>query len=116
DKNRKLVKEYLSLRSENNEKLVALCSDAMSEGINLPDAKALVLLDMPSVLRVIEQRIGRLERMDSEHEEIHVFWPNDSDEFSLKGDGRLVDILVTTEKLIRGNVDIPKVLYDRYLK
>jgi superfamily II DNA or RNA helicase len=116
NKNRSLVKEYLSLGSENNEKLIALCSDAMSEGINLPDAKALVLLDMPSVLRVIEQRIGRLERMDSEHKEIHIFWPNDSDEFSLKGDKRMVDILLVTENLIGNNVDIPKAIYDRHLK
>lgn len=116
NKNRNLVKEHLSLGSENNEKLIALCSDAMSEGINLPDAKALVLLDMPSVLRIIEQRIGRLERMDSEHKEIHIFWPNDSDEFSLKGDKRMVDILLVTENLIGNNVDIPKAIYERHLK
>ena len=116
NKNRNLVKEHLSLGSENNEKLIALCSDAMSEGINLPDAKALVLLDMPSVLRIIEQRIGRLERMDSEHKEIHIFWPNDSDEFSLKGDKRMVDILLVTENLIGNNVDIPQAIYERYLK
>ncbi len=116
NKNRNLVKAHLSLDSESTEKLIALCSDAMSEGINLPDAKALVLLDMPSVLRIIEQRIGRLERMDSEHKEIFIFWPNDSDEFSLKGDKRMVDILVVTENLIGNNVDIPKEIYDRYLK
>ncbi len=116
NKNRNLVKEHLSLGSENNEKLIALCSDAMSEGINLPDAKALVLLDMPSVLRIIEQRIGRIERMDSEHKEIHIFWPNDSDEFSLKGDKRMVDILLVTENLIGNNVDIPKAIYERHLK
>lgn len=116
NKNRNLVKDHLSLGSENNEKLIALCSDAMSEGINLPDAKALVLLDMPSVLRIIEQRIGRIERMDSGHKEIHIFWPNDSDEFSLKGDKRMVDILLVTENLIGNNVDIPKAIYERHLK
>jgi len=115
-KNKNLVKDYLSLGSDNSEQLIALCSDAMSEGINLQDAKALVLLDMPSVLRIIEQRIGRLERMDSEHEQIFIFWPNDSDEFSLKGDKRIVDILMVTDNLIGNNVDIPKVIYDRYLK
>jgi hypothetical protein len=96
--------------------LIGLCSDAMAEGINLPDARALVLLDMPSVLRIIEQRIGRLERMDSEHDEIHVLWPDDSDEFSLKGDRRIIDIVLKTESLIGGNVEIPTDLYDRHLK
>lgn len=116
EKNRALVKEYFALGSSMNRSLIALCSDAMSEGINLPDAKALFLLDMPSVLRVIEQRIGRIERMDSEHEEVHVYWPDDSEEFSLRGDKRMLDILVVTDKLIGNNVDIPQVLYDRYLK
>src|SRR6202012_3794979 len=95
-KSKNQVKDYLSLGSTNNNELIALCSDAMSEGINLQDAKALVLLDMPSVLRIIEQRIGRLERMDSEHDQIFIFWPDDSDEFSLKGDKRMVDILMVT--------------------
>lgn len=117
DKNKKLVRENFAIANkENDKKLIALCSDAMAEGINLPSAKALMLLDMPSVLRIIEQRIGRLERMDSEHKEIHVFWPDDSDEFSLNGDKRVVETLLVTENLIGNNVDIPKTIYEKHLK
>lgn len=117
EKNKKLVRENFAIENRNTTtKLIALCSDAMAEGINLPSAKALMLLDMPSVLRIIEQRIGRLERMDSEHKEIHIFWPNDSEEFSLNGDRRVVETLLLTESLIRGNVDIPKQIYDKHLK
>jgi superfamily II DNA or RNA helicase len=115
-RNKNQVKELMKLDNTNEDKLIALCSDAMSEGINLQSARALVLLDMPSVLRIIEQRIGRLERMDSEHEEVHIFWPDDSDAFSLKGDKRLVDILMVTDSLIGNNVDIPGAIYDKYLK
>lgn len=115
--NKKLVRDQFDISQLKNEtKLIALCSDAMSEGINLQSAKALMLLDIPSVLRIIEQRIGRLERMDSEHKEVHVFWPDDSKEFSLNGDQRLVETLRVTEKLIRGNVDIPDKIYEKYLK
>jgi len=110
------VKEYFSLTSTNDESLIALCSDAMSEGINLQSAKAIVLLDMPSVLRIIEQRIGRLDRMDSEHSEIFIYWPNDSDAFALKGDKRMVEILLMTDNLIGNNVDIPRAIYEKYLK
>ncbi|MBS1504021.1 MAG: hypothetical protein JST32_18265, partial [Bacteroidetes bacterium] len=39
-----------------------------------------------------------------------------SEEFSLRGDKRMLDILVVTDKLIGNNVDIPQALYDRYLK
>jgi superfamily II DNA or RNA helicase len=114
--NRHLVKELLSLGSSNEEQLIALCSDAMSEGINLQGAKCLVLLDMPSVLRIIEQRIGRIERMDCEHEDIYIYWPNDSDSFSLKRDKRMIDILMITDNLIGNNVDIPKIIYEKHLK
>ena len=55
-------------------------------------------------------------RMDSEHQEIYVYWPNDSEEFSLKGDKKIFDILMVTENLIGNNVDIPQVLYNKYLR
>lgn len=114
--NRNQVMENFALGAATDEKLIALCSDAMSEGINLQDASCLVLLDMPSVLRIIEQRIGRLERMDCEHEQITVLWPDDSEAFSLKGDKRMIDTLMVTENLIGNNVEIPKTIYEKYLK
>ncbi|MGH2566655.1 MAG: C-terminal helicase domain-containing protein, partial [Ginsengibacter sp.] len=116
EKNKNIVKKQFSLDEKNSDSVIALCSDAMAEGINLTNAKALILLDMPSVLRIIEQRIGRLERMDSEHKEIHVYWPNDSDAFSLKGDKRMVDILIMTSDIIGNNVGIPKTIYEKYFK
>lgn len=112
---RNQVMEHFALGSNDDESIIALCSDAMSEGINLQGAKAMVLLDMPSVLRIIEQRIGRLERMDCVHNEVHVFWPGDSDIFSLNGDKRMIDILLVTGNLIGNNVEIPKAIYDRHL-
>lgn len=117
EKNKKLVREYFAIANkESDKKLIALCSDAMAEGINLPSAKAMMLLDMPSVLRIIEQRIGRLERMDSEHKEIHIFWPDDSKEFSLNGDKKVVETLIATGNLIGNNVDIPESIYKKHLK
>ena len=117
EKNKKLIRENFAIANkETDKKLIGLCSDAMAEGINLPSAKAMVLLDMPSVLRIIEQRIGRLERMDSEHKEIHVFWPDDSQEFSLSGDKRVIETLIATEILIGNNVDIPESIYQKHLK
>lgn len=61
----------------------------MSEGLNLQQASAVVLLDMPSVIRIAEQRVGRVDRMNSPHEEIEVWWPDDSDAFSLKTDKKV---------------------------
>jgi superfamily II DNA or RNA helicase len=77
--------EYFKLGSS-KKNVVALCSDSMSEGVNLQQGSAMVLLDMPSVLRIAEQRIGRLDRMDSPHDEIEIYWPKDSGEFRLRTD------------------------------
>ncbi|MER3329037.1 MAG: hypothetical protein RIF34_05610, partial [Candidatus Kapaibacterium sp.] len=48
ESNKELAKDYFKLGSETS-KVVGLCSDAMSEGVNLQQASAIVLLDMPSV-------------------------------------------------------------------
>ncbi|MEM6816169.1 MAG: helicase C-terminal domain-containing protein [Bacteroidota bacterium] len=94
-------------------KHVALCSDAMSEGVNLQQASAIVLLDMPSVLRIAEQRIGRLDRMDSPHDEIKAYWPKDSQEFSLKADKRLIRVSFIADYLIGSNLELPDELVDQ---
>jgi superfamily II DNA or RNA helicase len=114
--NREQVTRLFALENQADEQLIALCSDAMSEGINLQNASCLVLLDMPSVMRIIEQRIGRIERMDCEHDEISVLWPDDSEEFSLNGDKRMIETLMITEGLIGNNVEIPTAIYERHLK
>ena len=49
---------------------IALCSDAMNEGINLQGASVIVHFDMPTTLRVAEQRVGRVDRMDSPYDRI----------------------------------------------
>lgn len=98
------------------EDCIALCSDKMSEGVNLQQASAVALLDMPSVLRIVEQRIGRIDRMDSPHLEIDAYWPEDSEEYSLKGDKRLIDTSILTENIIGSNLSIPKELRDRHFK
>ncbi|XOV85475.1 MAG: helicase-related protein [bacterium] len=38
--------------------LIGLCSDSLSEGVNLQQASCMVHLDMPSVVRIAEQRAG----------------------------------------------------------
>jgi hypothetical protein len=44
---------------------------------------------MPSVVRVAEQRVGRIDRMDSLHRDIESWWPRDAHEFALAADERL---------------------------
>lgn len=88
--------------------LIVLCSDAMSEGLNFQRASAVVNLDMPSVVRLLEQRVGRIDRMNSLHETIEVFWPMDSESFALNSDEKLIDRHGTVEMLLGSNVPIPE--------
>jgi superfamily II DNA or RNA helicase len=95
--------------------VLALFSDSMSEGVNLQQASALMFLDMPSVLRIAEQRIGRIDRLDSPHAEIQVYWPLDTIEFALRSDGRLIRTSFDTESLIGSNFTIPDEIMDLHM-
>jgi superfamily II DNA or RNA helicase len=98
-----------------SENILALCSDSMAEGVNLQQASALMFLDMPSVLRIAEQRIGRIDRLDSPHAKVKVYWPLDSAEFALRSDQRLIKTSFDTESLIGSNFTIPDEIMGQHL-
>ncbi len=107
DDTRKQLKKAFALEAENRP-MVALCSDALAEGINLQRASAVVFLDMPTVIRVAEQRIGRVDRLDSPHPEITVYWPDDSEAFRLKTDRQFFHRHQMVEELIGSNINLPE--------
>ena len=88
-------------------RLIGLCSDSLAEGVNLQQASALVHLDMPSVVRIAEQRAGRVDRMDSPHESIELWWPEDAEEFALSSDERFIERYDTVEQLLGSNMPLP---------
>lgn len=86
---------------------IGLCSDAMNEGINLQGASAVVQLDMPTTLRVAEQRVGRVDRMDSVYDRIEVWWPNDSPAFATHANELLVARNAESSALLGSNLPVP---------
>jgi len=96
-----------------NSGVVALCSDAMSEGLNLQRAASVVLLDTPSVIRIAEQRVGRIDRMNSPHEEITVWWPDDSPPFRSRKRNLLVERYNVNGRLMGNNIKLPASLRAR---
>lgn len=88
--------------------VIGLCSDSLSEGVNLQQARVLVHLDMPSVVRIAEQRVGRVDRMDSPHREIEAWWPDDAPEFALSTDHRFIERFDTVERLLGSNMPLPE--------
>lgn len=108
------VLETFTLKSENEESAIALCSDKMSEGVDMQKASAVTLLDLPSVIRIVEQRFGRIDRMDTPIPEIEMYWPNDSEIFSLRGDQRLYALNDLVKETIGANFKIPDTLKYRH--
>jgi superfamily II DNA/RNA helicase len=88
--------------------VIVLCSDAMSEGINLQQSSAVVHLDMPTVVRVAEQRIGRVDRMDSPHKIIEVFLPKDKTEFTLSSDKKFLNRVRFVSQMLGSNMPLPE--------
>jgi superfamily II DNA or RNA helicase len=68
-----------------------LTTDLLSEGVNLQDAPALIHLDLPWTPARIEQRLGRLARLNSPHAQIttYTFAPPAPSESLLQIDRRL---------------------------
>lgn len=93
---------------ESRERAIALCSDSMSEGVNLQGASAVMHLDMPSVVRIAEQRVGRVDRMDSPHSAIDAYWPEDPEEFALRSDEKFLMRYQTVETLLGSNMPLPE--------
>jgi len=90
--------------------VIGLCSDSMAEGVNLQQASALVHLDMPTVVRVAEQRVGRIDRLDTPHTTIEAWWPQDAEEFALASDERFVERYEAVESLLGANMPLPEAI------
>ena len=108
---KKLLKKSFALQADNI-RMAALCSDALAEGVNLQRASAVLFLDMPTVIRVAEQRIGRVDRMDSPHKQVTIYWPDDSDAFRLKTDRNFYHRHQLVEDLIGSNITLPERIGD----
>ncbi len=86
---------------------IALCSESMSEGLNLQRASVVIHLDMPSVVRVAEQRVGRIDRMNSPHATIASYWPNETAAFALRADQRFYERYQFVADVLGSNLALP---------
>lgn len=101
------AKELLGPRSEGRGR-IALCSDAFSEGLNLQGASTVVHLDTPTVIRTAEQRAGRVDRMDSRHDLVEVWWPKDPPQFAPRRADRIRERHEMVRELIGANLQLPR--------
>lgn len=104
-RSRRRVRQIFAPGSQ--ERAIALCSDALNEGLNLQGASTLVHLDLPTTLRVAEQRVGRVDRMDSPHDNISVWWPEDGPAFAAREIELLLARRTASESLLGSNLPMP---------
>ncbi len=87
---------------------VMLCSDALSESLNLQGSSCVVHLDTPTVIRTAEQRAGRVDRMNTRYDDVEVWWPRDPPGFA----PRQRDLLRDRHRLVRewigANLELPR--------
>jgi superfamily II DNA/RNA helicase len=110
DSGKSEIQEYFHLSSD-SESVIGLCTDALSEGVNLQKSSAVVFLDMPTVIRKAEQRAGRVDRLDSPHNKIDIFWPDDHDVFKLEADQKFINRHELVSTVIGSNISIPETFY-----
>lgn len=77
-------KEAITQRFKSGEVRFLVCNDAASEGLNLQTADALINYDLPWNPMRVEQRIGRIDRIGQENDEVEII--NYAYEDSIDGD------------------------------
>jgi len=108
--NKSDIQKLMNPDSE-SESVIGLCTDALAEGVNLQKASTVVFLDMPTVIRRAEQRAGRVDRLDSPHKQIHIYWPDDHKAFQLEVDKKFIHRHEMVDAVIGANIEVPSSFY-----
>lgn len=66
---------------------------------------------MSKIYRHIEQRVGRIVRMNSSFREVHIIWPHDAPEFTVTTDQRAFRTAEDIKVIFGANLDTPEELH-----
>ena len=90
-----------------------LCSDVASEGINLHyQCHRLIHFDMPWSLMVFQQRNGRVDRYGQTATPQIVYLVTGSDNPTIRGDTRILEVLMAKDQQAYRNIGDPSVFMD----
>lgn len=100
---------------ENTPVRVLVCSDVASEGINLHFlCHRMFHFDIPWSLMVFQQRNGRIDRYGQEHSPHIVYLMTDCDNAAIKGDNRILEVLIEKDEQAMKNIGDPSVFMGVY--
>jgi superfamily II DNA or RNA helicase len=92
-----------------------IASDVASEGINLHYlSHRLIHFDIPWSLMVFQQRNGRVDRYGQEHTPYILYLVNQSVNDKIKGDMRILELLITKDEEAVKNIGDPSALMGVY--
>ena len=92
-----------------------ICSDVASEGINLHyQCHRLIHFDMPWSLMVFQQRNGRVDRYGQERTPHIVYLVTESANETIRGDTRILEVLVDKDEQAYRNIGDPSIFMDVY--
>jgi len=92
-----------------------IASDVASEGINLHYlSHRLIHFDIPWSLMVFQQRNGRIDRYGQEQTPRILYLVTDSDNQKIRGDTRILEILVKKDEQAAENIGDPRALMGVY--
>ena len=92
-----------------------LCSDVASEGINLHyQCHRLIHFDMPWSLMVFQQRNGRVDRYGQTATPQIVYLVTESGNDTIRGDTRILEVLMEKDNKAYENIGDPSVFMDVY--
>ena len=94
---------------------VLLCSDVASEGINLHyQSHRLIHFDLPWSLMVFQQRNGRVDRYGQEHEPQIIYLITESQNETIRGDMRILEVLEEKDQQAYNDIGDPSVFMGVY--
>ncbi len=92
-----------------------LASDVASEGINLHFlCHKMIHFDIPWSFMCFQQRNGRIDRYGQEREPLIVYLMTESDVQKIKGDNRILELLITKDEQAVKNIGDPSALMGVY--
>lgn len=94
---------------------VLIASDVASEGINLHyQSHRLIHFDIPWSLMVFQQRNGRIDRYGQDQEPLIYYLLTESDNNKIKGDQRVLDLLIEKDQQVHESIGDPAEFTGRY--
>ena len=85
------------------------------EGVNLQKASTIIFSDLPYTPKLVEQRIGRIDRMNSNHKEVNVVWVKYPDCLLLPNDVEFKKRYNTISEILGSNYELPD-FFNEYSK